>query len=43
MKDARPCKYCGHTYVKPCDGKDTKCGNYAHATTVRAAKKGKDE
>lgn len=32
--NATPCTYCGHDYVKPCNG-DSKCPNYAHATKLK--------
>jgi hypothetical protein len=26
----RPCRYCGHVYVTPCDGENLTCMNYLH-------------
>lgn len=35
----RECKFCGHIYVKPCDGEDPACGNRPHAEAAKESAK----
>ena len=34
---AKLCTYCGHAYIKPCDGADEACENKKHIDKLKAA------